>query len=125
MEVPPMLARFPARFLTVSFTATTLALASLAMPPSAFAAPADDAAGVPTPVDVENAKNSFPGIVNSNAVYVRCGPAESYYPTLKLDKGARVTVVGMKLEWLKIVPPDGSFCYISKAFVDRSGDGTV
>jgi SH3-like domain-containing protein len=56
---------------------------------------------------------------------VRCGPAESYYPTMKLDKGARVTVVGMKLDWLKIVPPDGSFCYISKAFVDRNGDGTA
>jgi hypothetical protein len=36
-----------------------------------------------------------------------------------------VTVVGMKLDWLKIVPPDGSFCYISKAFVDRNGDGTA
>lgn len=80
---------------------------------------------VDNPVEVETAKNSFPGIVNSNAVYIRCGPAESYYPTLKLDKGARVTVVGMKLDWLKIVPPDGSFCYISKAFVDRNGDGSA
>src|SRR5205823_3852581 len=28
-------------------------------------------------------------------------------------------------DWLKVVPPDGSFCYISKAFVDRNGDGTA
>lgn len=105
------------------YVAASLAIASVAMTPVVFAAPADDGSGAP--VEVESAKNSFPGIVNSNAVYVRSGPAESYYPTLKLDKGARVTVVGMKLDWLKIVPPEGSFCYISKAFVDRSGDGSV
>ena len=103
------------------------AMLSLAVSPlSALAAPgggtSDD---VQTQVEIENAKSSFPAIVNSNAVYVRCGPADSYYPTLKLDKGARVTVVGMKMDWLKIVPPDGSFCYISKAFVDRNGDGSA
>src|SRR4051812_28742496 len=107
-----------------SFTLGSLIFASISLSAPAFAAPADEGQATASPVEVENAKNSFPGIVNSNAVYVRCGPAESYYPTLKLDKGARVTVVGMKLDWLKIVPPEGSFCYISKAFVDRTGDGT-
>ena len=101
---------------TALFAAGVLLLAS---PLSSFAVPAEDA-----PVEVENAQNSHPGIVNANSTYVRSGPAESYYPTLKLDKGARVTVVGMKLDWLKIVPPEGSFCYISKAFVDRNGDGS-
>ena len=37
-------------------------------------------------------------IVNANAVYVRAGPAESYYPTMKLDKGTKVKAVGMKLD---------------------------
>jgi SH3-like domain-containing protein len=100
----------------------TLTLSMAALPITAMAAPAGDEA---PDTQVENAKNSFPGIVTANSVFVRCGPAESYYPTIKLDKGARVTVVGMKLDWLKIVPPDGSFCYISKAFVDRNGDGTA
>lgn len=100
-----------------------LAAALAVSPRIARAVPAPDP--LDPQVEVENAQNKFPGIVNSNAVYIRCGPAESYYPTMKLDKGARVTVVGMKLDWLKIVPPDGSFCYISKAFVDRNGDGSA
>ncbi len=116
---PRLLGRYAARSLIVR------SLLLLSTPLAAYAAPAvtgDDATA--SPVEVENAKNSFPGIVNQNSVYVRCGPAESYYPMLKLDKGARVTVVGLKLDWLKITPPEGSFCYISKAFVDRNGDGT-
>lgn len=75
--------------------------------------------------DVENSKFSTSGIINSNAVYIRCGPGENYYPTQKLDKGAKVTVVGVKFDWLKVVPPDGSFCYVAKLYVDRHGDGKV
>src|SRR5438477_310370 len=112
----------PAPFLGRIGAVSLFALAISAVAPfAAHAAPE----AVETQVEVESAKNSAPGIINANSVYVRCGPAESYYPTMKLDKGARVTVVGMKSEWLKIVPPDGSFCYISKAFVDRNGDGSA
>src|SRR5207237_5115745 len=34
-------------------------------------------------------------------------------------------VVGIKFEWLKIVPPEGSFCYVAKAYVEKRGDGSV
>jgi uncharacterized protein YgiM (DUF1202 family) len=74
---------------------------------------------------VENSKNSFSGVVNGNAVYVHSGAGQNYYPTLKLDKGAEVTVVGIKFDWLKIVPPEGSYSYVAKAFVERAGDGKV
>ncbi len=77
------------------------------------------------PAEVENSRMSATGIVNSNGVPVRCGPSDTYYPTTKLDKGARVTVVGMKFDWLKIAPPEGSFCYISKIYVEKHGDGSV
>jgi uncharacterized protein YgiM (DUF1202 family) len=73
--------------------------------------------------EVENSKYSTAGLIASNAVFVRCGPGENYYPTIKLDKGARVTVVGAKFDWLKIVPPEGSFCYVARLYVDRYGDG--
>jgi len=33
-------------------------------------------------------------------------------------------VVGHKFGWLKVIPPEGSFSYIGKAFVTRTGDGT-
>lgn len=74
--------------------------------------------------DVENARHSFEGVVNANAVYVRSGPSENFYPTMKLDKGTPVMVVGIKYNWLKIEPPEGSFSYVAKAYVQRHGDGS-
>ena len=90
-----------------------------------LAVPVMAAEETPTAEAVDTAKNSFPGIVNANAVFVRCGPAESYYATSKIEKGAKVTVVGIRMDWLKITPPEGSFCYVAKAFVEKRGDGTV
>ena len=75
--------------------------------------------------EAENARQRFEGVVNSNAVYVRSGPGENYYPTVKLDKGAAVTVVGITFDWLKVLPPEGSFSYVAKAHVEKRGDGTV
>src|SRR5690242_11062752 len=72
--------------------------------------------GVPV---IESSKFQAVGAVNANAVFVRSGPSENDYPVMKLDKGAQVTVVGARFEWLKIVPPDGSFCYVAKAYVEK------
>src|SRR5689334_511789 len=92
-------------------------------PPAAAGATAAAAAN---PIgDIENAKFQFEGRITSNAVYVRSGPSENDYPTTKLDNGATVTVVGVKFDWLKILPPDGSFCYVAKAFVEKRGDGKL
>jgi uncharacterized protein YgiM (DUF1202 family) len=103
-------------------SASVLMAAFAAAPLVTYAAP--DAGEQPVE-SVANTPYSATFIVNANAVYVRAGPALSYYPTMKLDKGSKVKAVGMKLDWLKIVPPEGSFCYISKAHVDRNGDGSV
>src|SRR5207248_5018456 len=63
-----------------------------------------------SPSDVENAKNKFIGVVNANDVLVRSQPHEDSNPTMRLDKGAHVTVIGLKNStWLKILPPEGSF----------------
>ena len=75
--------------------------------------------------NLENAKHQFLGSVNANSVMVRSGPSSNDYPTLRLEKGAQVTVAGMKFDWLKIAPPDGSFSYVSKLYVERFGDGSV
>src|SRR3954451_19333818 len=90
-----------------------------ATPPAAAAAAANPIG------DIENAKFQFEGRITSNAVYVRSGPSENDYPTTKLDNGATVTVVGVKFDWLKVLPPDGSFCYVAKAFVEKRGDGKL
>jgi uncharacterized protein YgiM (DUF1202 family) len=108
--------------------ARSLAIRSFALGLSAavFVAvfPANSYADDPAP-QVDNSKVSFSGVVNSNAVYVRSGPGENYYATLKLDKGAQITVVGLKFDWLKVIPPEGSFSYVAKAYVEKRGDGSV
>lgn len=76
-------------------------------------------------VEVPNAGTTVLGEVNASSVNVRSGPAESYYPTMMLNKGDRVTAVGHRFEWLKIVPPKGSFSYIAKIYVDRDGQGNT
>jgi hypothetical protein len=64
----------------------------------------------------------YVGEVTGDDVYVRSGPTEGFYATSKLNKGDRVTVVGVRGvdsdNYLKIVPPDGSFCYVAKSYVE-------
>lgn len=76
------------------------------------------------PSEIPNAKFSAVGEVTATSVNVRSGPAESHYPTMKLNKGDKVIVVGQKFDWLKIKPPQGSFSYVAKIYVDRDGAGT-
>ena len=86
------------------------------------AGPADAPAATP---DVPNAPFNFVGEVNANNVYVRSGPSDSYYPTMKLSKGTQVTVRGTKFQYVKIEPPPGSFSYVGKAYVERRADGGI
>jgi SH3-like domain-containing protein/flagellar motor protein MotB len=104
--------------LTIGAAAALLASASA----RAQEAPQSQDSATPS---VENSKFQALGEVNANAVFVRSGPSENDYPVMKLDKGAHVTVVGARFEWLKIIPPDGSFCYVAKAYVEKHGDGSA
>src|SRR3954468_10780484 len=74
---------------------------------------------------VENAKFQFAGVLNSDAVMLRSGPGENYYITTKLNKGTPITVVGIKFDWLKVVPPDGSFSVVAKNLVTREAGANV
>jgi len=79
---------------------------------------------VPQP-DVANSKYQINGVVNVDSVYVRSGPGEGYYPVQTLAKGTAITVVGIKFDWLKILPPENSFSYVGAVFVDKSADGST
>jgi uncharacterized protein YgiM (DUF1202 family) len=74
---------------------------------------------------VENAKFQLVGEINTNQISVHSGPSNNFYPTTKLKKGEKVTVVGKKGEWLKILPPEGSFSYVPQVYVTRRGEGKV
>ncbi len=102
----------------ILLTAFTLSVAA------AFAPPLLRAQEAPAAADVET-KSPVVGVINANNVFVHSAPRDAAYPTMKLDKGAEVTVVGMKNDWLKIVPPAGSFSYYPKMAVQLHGDGKV
>lgn len=72
---------------------------------------------------VENGKQAVECVVNANAVYLHSGAGTNYYTTGKLSKGDKIVVVGHKFDWLKVVPPEGSFSYVAQAFVERMSDG--
>src|SRR3954470_1384414 len=126
---------FAARGILKAAASLSLAIASMGLFSTTLvrAQQTNSTSAPPTPAaqadssqpEVGNSKYQFAGVINSSAVFIRSGPSDNDYATLKLDKGAEVTVVGIRFEWLKIVPPEGSFCYVAKAYVNRAGNGTI
>ena len=104
----------------VFLLALGFAFASPAFPPAAARAE-DEARPVP---EVQNAKHQFIGRLTGTA-FVRSGPSNNFYATAKLEKGTKVRVVGIKYEWLKIVPPEGSFSLVPQVYVQRRGEGNI
>lgn len=64
-----------------------------------------------------DAKYLFEAEVTGMNVYVRSGNSTADYPTMKLHKPDKVTVVAEENGWAKIVPPRGSYSWIYKAYV--------
>lgn len=62
---------------------------------------------------------SFPYIaeITGDNVNIRSGPGTDYYTCGKLNKTDRVKVVTSKFSWSCIVPPTGSFSWISMQYV--------
>ncbi|MHC4478923.1 MAG: SH3 domain-containing protein [Planctomycetota bacterium] len=62
---------------------------------------------------------AFPYVarITADNVNVRSGPGTNHYPCGKLTKGDTVTVVDSYFPWSRIVPPPGSFSWISKQYV--------
>ena len=107
-----------ARRFLLTAAAASFSLAALGLSP----APTTTLAQV-IPPEVANSRNSAECVINADNVYVRSGAGDNYYPTMKLNKGVKVTVIGEKFDWLKIVPPPGSFSYVGKHFVEKTGEG--
>lgn len=105
----------------VLFLALGIAFSSTALVPPP--ARAEEGGNAQPQGQVDNARFQFKGVVTRTA-FVRSGPREDFYATTKLGKGAEVTVVGIKHEWLKILPPEGSFSYVPGADVEPRGDGS-
>ena len=67
----------------------------------------------------EAAAPAFPYVaqITGSRVNIRSGPGTNYYSCGKLNKTDRAIVVGSKFSWSQIVPPAGSFSWISKQYV--------
>jgi len=85
---------------------------ALAFETPAFAAQAND-------------QLTFLGEINADNSFLRSGPStdQNNYPVYRLDKGATVVVVGIRDNWLQVIPPEGAFCVIDKADLERRGEG--
>jgi len=73
-----------------------------------------------SPNDVNVAsKLAFPYVaeIAGDDVYVRSGPGTNYYNCGKLRRGDKVEVVSVQFSWSRIVPPAGSFSWISTQYV--------
>jgi len=55
--------------------------------------------------------------ITSDNVYIRSGPGTNYYSCGKLNMKDKVKIVGSQFSWSRIVPPKGSFSWISKQYV--------
>ncbi|MDF1742346.1 MAG: hypothetical protein P1V19_01535 [Gimesia sp.] len=72
--------------------------------------------------EVAAKKHTFPyeAIVNAEEALVRSGNGSRYYPTLKLQRGSRVTVHRHDPGgWFMITPPQGSFSWIRAEYVQK------
>jgi hypothetical protein len=110
------------------FAASLLAQPMVGRAATAPAAPAPGAPAptAPAPAPAADVQQPYYGLLNDDNVYLRSGPSEErYYACAKLSKGAKLTVVSAKEDWLKVIPPEGSFCYVAKAYVEKRGDGSV
>ena len=101
----------------------TVALLSTLFATVAFAAP-DSVTSVTQEIAGKPANAQYPFIaeVTGTNVYVRSGKSTADYPTTKLHKPDKVTVVGEEFGWAKIVPPQGSYSWIYKAYVKIDPD---
>jgi hypothetical protein len=65
----------------------------------------------------------YEAVVQGDDVYVRSGPGQSYYATLKLELGDRLTVHRHDPGgWYMIAPPPGSFSLIDASLVQKTSE---
>ena len=74
----------------------------------------------PTPPpapEPNNVKFPYVGEITGIEINLRSGPGMNYYGCGKINAPTRVVVVDQKYSWSKILPPQGSFSWIFKQYV--------
>lgn len=81
------------------------------------------------PEEIETPPFPYDAVITGDDVYIRSGPGTNFYHCGKFNQGDRVRVVARQFSWSRIVPPAGSFSWISMQYVkidaSNPGVGTV
>jgi hypothetical protein len=108
---------------------TIAVLAALACVGLSHGAAAGGAAEGAAPEEVETPPFPYDAVITGDDVKIRSGPGTNFYDCGKFKKGDRVKVVARQFSWSRIVPPAGSFSWISMLHVKidpaNPGVGTV
>lgn len=79
---------------------------------------AQEAATTPSgPAEAKTPAFPYMAEITGDNVYIRSGPGTNFYHCGKLNTGDKVKVIGKQFSWARIVPPEGSFSWISIQYV--------
>jgi len=67
--------------------------------------------------EVDTSSFPYTAVITGDDVYIRSGPGTNFYHCGKLKTGDKVKVVGKQFSWSRIIPPVGSFSWISMQYV--------
>jgi len=115
------------KFINLFVLVCSISLASVGFAQATAASPQESV----SPAGTEGNELSFPYVAEiiENNVNIRSGPGTNYYQCGKLNTSDRVKVVASKYSWSHIVPPEGSFSWVSKQYIsidpNNSRTGTV
>jgi len=77
------------------------------------------------PDEAETPAFPYMAEITGDDLYVRSGPGTNFYYCGKLNKGDKVKVVGKQFSWARVVPPAGSFSWISMQYVSIDPDNST
>ena len=59
----------------------------------------------------------YDALITGDRVKIRSGPGTNFYHCGFLNKGDRITVVAKQFSWSRVVPPAGTFSWISEQYI--------
>lgn len=75
--------------------------------------------------EVDTSTFPYSAEITGDDVYIRSGPGTNFYHCGKLNTGDKVRVVGKQFSWSRIIPPAGSFSWISMQYVRIAPDDSA
>ena len=75
--------------------------------------------------EANNVKFPYVGEITGSEINIRSGPGMNYYSCGKINAPLRVVVVEQQYSWSKILPPQGSFSWIFRQYVQPDANNPI